>query len=130
MAGWPTKENKIHDLRNRLGISTKRLKCLQINLQHSRLATDNLVTIMDEEDMDVVSIQEPYNIGSTIGGIPRTNTVISAGEGKKRAAIVIKRKQLDAILITQISDEDATVVELKLGRVTLIVASMYFDTTD
>ena len=85
---------------------------------------------MDEDDTDVVSIQEPYNIGSTIAGIPRTYTVISAGEGKKRAAIVIKSKQLDAILITQISDEDATVVELKLGRVTLIVASMYFDTTD
>jgi len=82
---------------------------------------------MDEDDTDVVSIQEPYNIGSTIAGIPRTYTVISAGEGKKRAAIVIKSKQLDAILITQISDEDATVVELKLGRVTLIVASMYFD---
>ena len=82
---------------------------------------------MDEDDTDVVSIQEPYNIGSTIAGIPRTYTVISAGEGKKRAAIVIKSKQLDAILITQISDEDATVVELKLGRVTLIVASIYFD---
>ena len=111
MAGWPTKENNIHDLRNRLGNTTKRLKCLQINLQHSRLATDNLVKIIDE-DVDVVSIQEPYNIGSTIGGIPRTYTVISAGEGKNRAAIVIKSKQLDAILITQISDEDATVVEL------------------
>jgi hypothetical protein len=58
MAGWPMKENKIHDnLRNRLGNTTKRLKCLQINLQHSRLATDNLVKIMDEEDVDVVSIQ-------------------------------------------------------------------------
>ena len=128
MAGWPTKENKLHDnLRNRLGNSIKRLKCLQINLQHSRLATDNLVKIMNEEDVDVVSIQKPYNIGSSIGGIPRTYTVISAGAGKNRAAIVIKSKQLNAILITQISDEDATVVELQLGRVTLIIASMYFD---
>jgi len=59
---------------------------------------------MDEEDMDVVSIQEPYNIGSTIGGIPCTYTVISVGEGKKRGTIVIKSKQLDAILISQISD--------------------------
>ena len=93
MAGWPTKENKIHDNnRKRLEKSTTRLKCLQINLQHSRLATDNLVKIMDEEDMEVVSIKELYNIGSTIAGIPRTYTVISAGEGKKRAAIVIKRK--------------------------------------
>ena len=80
-------------------------------MQHSRLATDNLVKIMEEEETDIVSIQEPYNIGCTIGGTPRTYTVLSAGEGKKRAAVVINSKKVDALLITQIFDEDATVVE-------------------
>ena len=95
-------------------------------MQHSRLATDNLVKIMEEET-DIASIQEPYNIGCTIGGIPQTYTVLSAGEGKKRAAVVINSKKVDAILITQISDEEATVVELRLGRAIIIVASIYFD---
>jgi hypothetical protein len=59
MAGCPKNENKTHhNPRNGLGISTKVLKCLQINLQHSRIATDNLIKIV-EEDTDVVSIQEP-----------------------------------------------------------------------
>jgi len=71
MAGWPKNENKTHDnIRNGLGSSTKRLKCLQINVQHSRVATDNLVKIMEEEDKDIVSIQQPYNIGSTISWNP------------------------------------------------------------
>ena len=53
MAGWPTNNKKeTNDYRNRLGESTKRLKCLQINLQHSRLATDNLLKIIEEEGTD------------------------------------------------------------------------------
>jgi hypothetical protein len=59
--------------------------------------------------------------------MPRTYTVLSAGEGKKRAAIVVNSRKVGAILITQTSDEDATVVELRLGRATLVVASTYFD---
>jgi len=60
-----------------------RLKCLQINLQHSRLATDNLLKILEEEDTDIVCIQGPYNIGNKIGGIRRSHTVLTSGEGKK-----------------------------------------------
>jgi len=100
MDGWPTAKNKVNDKhRNRSGDFTTRLKCLQINLQHSRLATDNLLKIMEEEDTDIVCIQEPYNIGNKIGGLPRSRTVLTSGEGKKRAAIVIN-KHIDAILIT------------------------------
>src|SRR5215469_9926396 len=91
MAGWPMKANKTHyNSRNRLVNSNTRLNCLQINLQHSRLATDNLVKIMEEEVTDVACIQEPFNIGNTIAGIPRTYTITTAGEGKKRAAIINK----------------------------------------
>lgn len=42
-------------------------------------------------------------------------------------AIVINNKHIDEILITQLSDEDATVMETRVGRVTFVVASMYFD---
>jgi hypothetical protein len=127
MAGWPKNENKTHyKIRNRLGNSSKRSKCLQINLQHSRPATDNLVKRMEEEDTGVVSILQPYNIGSTIGNT-RTYTVILAEKRKKRTATIIISKQIDATLLTQISDENVTVVELRLERVTQVVAGMHFD---
>jgi hypothetical protein len=41
--------------------------------------------------------------------------------------MVINSKKVNAIPITQISDEDATVVELRLGRATIVAASIYFD---
>jgi hypothetical protein len=84
-----------------------------MNLQHSSLATDNLLKIMEEEDTDIICIQEPYNIGNKIGGLPRSSTVLTSGEGNKRAAIAVNNKIMDAILITQLSDEDATVMETR-----------------
>jgi hypothetical protein len=100
---------------------------MQINLQHSRLAKDNLLKIMEEEDTDIICIQEPYNIGNKIEGLPCSRTVLTSGEGKKCAVIVINNKHIDAILITQLSDEDAPVMETIVGSVTFVIVSMYFD---
>jgi hypothetical protein len=46
------------------------IKFLQINLQHSRSATNNLMKIV-EDDIDVICIQEPYVINNKVVGIPR-----------------------------------------------------------
>jgi hypothetical protein len=54
MAGWPTTNNKMNTLhKNRTGAMINSLKCLQINLQHSRLDTDNLLKIIEEENTDI-----------------------------------------------------------------------------
>jgi alkylated DNA nucleotide flippase Atl1 len=49
-----------------------------------------------------------------------------SGAGRKRAAIVINNKQIDTILLTQLSEEDAVVLETRVDKATLIIASMYF----
>ena len=116
-------------LRNRLGKLNTQLNCLQINLQHSRLATENLVKIIEEEGSDILCIQETYTIGEKNVGLPRTYTDNATGKGRKRAAIVINNKQIDTILITQISDEDVVVLETRFDIVTFIIASMYIDIT-
>jgi len=75
MDGWPTAKIKAklkHG--DRPGAFKTRLKCMHIKLQHSRLATANLLKIIEEKDTDVICIQEPYNIGCKIGGIPRSRT--------------------------------------------------------
>jgi hypothetical protein len=60
MDGCPTAKNKVNTkYRGRIGAFTTRLKCMQINLQYSRLITDNLLKIMEEEDTDIICIQEP-----------------------------------------------------------------------
>ena len=36
------------------------IRCRQINLQNSRLATDNLMNLIKQGNTDIVFIQEPY----------------------------------------------------------------------
>jgi exonuclease III len=105
----------------------KQLSCIQINLQHSRLATDNLLKLIKEDDTDIICIQEPYVIGNKIVGLPQYYTVFASGEGRKRAAIVINNRQIDTLLINQLSDEDAVVLETKVDNTRIIIASLYFD---
>ena len=120
MAGWQAQTDKP---RYKLGNLKTRLKCLQINLQHSRTATDNLMKIINEEGTDIVFIQEPYNIGNKAVGLPRSCAVFTSGAGRKRAAIAIKNKTIDTLLLTQISNEDTVVVETRVGKASLILVS-------
>jgi hypothetical protein len=103
------------------------IKFLQINLQHSRAATNNLLKTIEEDDIDVICIQEPYVINNKVVGIPRKYKILAYGEGKHTAAIVITNKIIDSILIRQLSDEDAVVTKVMYNKVKIIIASMYFD---
>jgi hypothetical protein len=56
------------------------VRCTQINLQHSRAATDNLMQVITAEKIGITSIQEPYLFqGRTLGITKRYRTFI-AGE--------------------------------------------------
>ena len=113
--------------RHKMSKLKTRLKCLQLNTQHSRSATDNLTKIINEEGTDIVFIQEPYNINNIAVGLPRSCAVFTSGAGRKRAAIAIKNKRLDTVLLTQLSNEDMVVVETRGDKASLILVSMYFD---
>ena len=47
------------------------VRCIQISLQHSRTATDNLMKKIGEEEPDIILIQEPYEYHNKITGIDR-----------------------------------------------------------
>jgi len=53
--------------------------------------------------------------------------VFASGEGRKRAAIVINNRKIDTLLINQLSDENAIVLETKVDNTRIIIASLYFD---
>ena len=105
------------------------IKFIQINLNHSRIATNNLMQIIAEEGTEVICIQEPYYLHNKIAGIPRKYKICAAGDGRHRAAIVVTNNQLDIILLRQLSDEDTVVLEVVSGKAKTIVACMYFDIT-
>jgi SAM-dependent MidA family methyltransferase len=82
------------------------INCIKINLQHSRIATDNLMVII-EDSTDILCIQEPYTIQTKMGGISKKYKIFTSGEERIRAAILVTNNRVDTIPIKQLSDEDS-----------------------
>ena len=106
------------------------IRCIQINLQHSKSATYNLMKVIDTEETDLILIQEPYEYQNRPAGTENRYRTYTAGTGKHRAAIIIRNCNIDAILITKISDEDTVVLELTYDKLKFYAASMCFDIQD
>jgi hypothetical protein len=60
-------------------------------------------------------------------GVPGKFRTYSHGEGKRRAAVIIANNSIGAILITQYSDNDTVLVEIRQGNETYYAASIYLD---
>jgi hypothetical protein len=65
------------------------------------------------------------NQGRAVGIYTQYKTY-TTGEARSRAAVIVTNRKVDAMLITQLSDEDTT-LEITSGDTTIILASMYFD---
>ena len=103
------------------------INCFQINLHHLRTATSNLEQLINQHNVDITYVQEPYTINNKLAGLPRCHTVYTSGDGRKRTAIVINNDKLDVTLITQLSNEDCVAVEMRSEAVKFYNVSMYFD---
>jgi hypothetical protein len=85
---------------------------------------------VDREQPALLFIQEPYEYQNRLVGIDKKYRIFTAGDGKDRAAIIITTNEIDAILITKFSDEDAVFLEISHENQKLFAASMYFDLED
>ena len=103
------------------------IRCIQINLQHSKAATYNLLKTTDTDETDIIFIQEPCAYQNRPAGIGKEYRIFTAGTGKHRSAILIRSSNIDAIIITKISDEDTVVLELIYNNLKFYAASMYLD---
>jgi sugar/nucleoside kinase (ribokinase family) len=101
------------------------LKCAQINLKHSTVATANLMKYIAGNKVDIICIQEPYIRHWRAAGVEKQYKTFTAGEARTTAVIITNRK-VDATLI-QLSDEDAITLEITSGDTAIILVSMYFD---
>ena len=73
------------------------MRCLQVNLQHKRAATNNLVQMMSTNQIDLAFVQEPYIIRNNLAGIPKSLRTSVSGEGRKRSALLVNNKETDVI---------------------------------
>ncbi len=107
-------------------VQIKTLKVVQINLQHSRNATDNLRVLLAEEGLDICIIQEPWVYDSMVKGFQDAPyNILYINKGKPRTCLLAK-KNIKIFLCTQFSTADLTVarVELTDDR-SIIIASCY-----
>jgi len=78
------------------------LRCIQINLKHSKTTTNNFNQLTKEIDIDIAFVQEPYIYQNQVTGITRNYKVFTGGSGRKRAAIVVVNKKIYVLLISQL----------------------------
>lgn len=105
------------------------IQCIQINLRHSRAATDNLMQIIETEKTAIVLVQEPYRYQEEIRGVSRKYWTYSYRDGSRRAAIIIANNDIGAILRTQHLDKDAALLEIQQENEKYYTASIYMDYT-
>jgi hypothetical protein len=86
--------------------------------------------VIDTDETDLILIQEPYEYRNRPVGIENAYRTYKVGTGKHRAAIIFRNCNIDAILITKISDEDTVVLWLTYDNLKFYAASMYFDIQD
>jgi len=100
---------------------------MQINLQHSRTTTDNIMNLSEQDKTDIIFIQQPHLYSRRIAGISTKNRIYTSHVDKSRAAIVINNRYIDAVLITQLSNPDCVLLEMEHNGSRFYAASMYFD---
>lgn len=107
--------------------SSIKIKCVQLNLQHSKNATYNLTQIILQENIDIAFVQEPYSILNKVAGFPKSFKIFTQGNGRRKACIILNNYNIDVISINQISNEDCVAMEFIYQNLHFYGASMYFD---
>jgi len=83
-----------------------------------------MMKTIEKEEPDLTFVQEPYEYRNKPVGIGKKCRIFTAGNGKHRAAIVIPKNKIDAMLNTQISNEDTGVLEIIHEKMKFFAVSM------
>ena len=110
--------------RQKKGKQRTTIKCVQLNAQHSRAATSNLTQIIIYNNIDIAFVQETYTFHNKVAGYPKVLRIFAQGGGKARAAIIVNNDMV-VTAITQVSNEDAIVTEIRYKGTKLFATSLY-----
>lgn len=107
-------------------MATSKLKILQTNLQHSRMATEATVRKLNNHTTNVVLAQEPWINGNRVVGFGSKFSLFTASSPNRPRTCVTTKKEISAWLLPQVSDANCTSVLLRVsGGKTIIIASVY-----
>jgi hypothetical protein len=80
--------------------------------------------VIEKEESDLIFVQEPYEYQNRPVGIRKEYIIVYCWNGKHRAAIIIPNYKINAMLITQISNEDTVLLEIIHKKLKVFAASM------
>jgi hypothetical protein len=85
--------------------------------------------LTEQGNSDIIFIQELYLYKNRMAGLTKSHRNYISLDDKSRAAILITNNKIDAVLITQLSNPDCVLLELRYNNTRFFTASMYFDIT-
>jgi len=86
-----------------------------------------MMKMIEKEEPGLIFVQELYDYQHRPVGIEKKYRIFTAENGKHGAAVIIPNNKIDAMLITQISNEDTMFLEIIHENLKFFAASMYFD---
>lgn len=110
------------------GITPTNLRLVQINLKHSISATENLLIYLNDNNVDICLIQEPWVNEERIRGLKTLdfNLFYRVPEkGVRPRTCILVRKNITAFLLTNYCDDDTTTIQLENGSESLVLTSAY-----
>lgn len=105
------------------------LRIIQLNMQGSRLVSDEARVQLDNEDVDILLAQEPYSAHGRITGFGLATRVINgttADVEKVQAAIVVRNREVTVLKISQLCNAHCSCVQINTRKGAVYLVSMYF----
>jgi hypothetical protein len=104
----------------------KHIKVLQINLQHSKNATNACTNYINENKIDIVLVQEPYILNNRVTGFPLSYQIIqSETDSMPRAAIIIANKNVFVVKLVKNCNRDSVWISIRMNGRDLTLSSIY-----
>lgn len=114
------------------------VKVGQLNAQNSRLAIDELRTVLAEKDIDTIALQEPYNKEGIISGLGVTTRVITDTKAFVRttqnknikSAIAVRNPETKTLKLEHLCNSHFTCAEIERSTVRFYLISVYMQHSD
>ncbi|GLV33529.1 hypothetical protein CBL_20258, partial [Carabus blaptoides fortunei] len=102
-----------------------RLKIAQINLQRSRAATNNLLGLTESRKVDICFVQEPHAREGQVVGLGTKARTYHVNVGKPKSAICAFGTRVSTIMLSHLTTELITVVEISTPEDRIYGVSAY-----
>ena len=113
-----------------IAVGMEQVKLIQLNCHNAYQTGTELGLLMAKSSSVIAFLQEPYTAFGKVAMVPK-GLSLHAGDGGDlgpRAAVLVPRR-LQALTVEHLCTRDSAVVSVRLQGRTVLVASVYMDST-